>query len=63
MTDDNEDAGKAVDLLTNEVVKLNDVLRSVGRQPITLPLRTTPIGPFFYELTQLVRDLAVEVTK
>jgi len=63
MTDDDDAAGKGVDMLTNEVTKLNDVLRSVGRKPLTLPLRTTPIGPFFYELTQLVRDLAVDAAK
>jgi hypothetical protein len=64
MTDLNyEDAGQALDELTLATTNLNVVLMAAGREPITLPLRATPIGPFFRDITKLVRDLAVEAAR
>jgi hypothetical protein len=56
-----EEAGKAVDDLTAATVMLNETLMAAGRGPLPLPLRTTPIGPFFTALIKLVRDLTEEM--
>jgi hypothetical protein len=61
MSDD--PAGEGVDQLTLATQRLNEVLTAVGRKPITLPLRTTPIGPFFAELIQLVENLAIDAAR
>ena len=54
------DPGEGIDQLTMATTQLNVVLMSVGREPITLPLRATPIGPFFRDIIKLVQDLAVD---
>jgi hypothetical protein len=60
MTYDDDEAGKAVDDLTLATTQLNEVLVAVGRQPLPLPLRATPIGPFFVALIKLIENLAVD---
>lgn len=63
MTYDDDEAGKAVDDLTLATTRLNEVLRAVGREPLPLPLRTAPVGPFFVALIQLVENLAIDAAR
>lgn len=63
MSGEEPDVGEAVDQLTLATTVLNETLVAVGRKPLPLPLRATPIGPFFMALIELVENLAIDAAR